>query len=127
MRAVITQGTSLTNWDFTFGAGLDRKSSSSYYTRPDLVQNLIRTTLEPVIKKRIAQCQTTEEKVRSLLSMKVCDAASGSGHIVLAMARTLAWYICTLRTGEDNPASQDYREALREVIQKVYLCRRLQP
>lgn len=118
MRAVITQGTSLTNWDFTFGAGLDRKSSSSYYTRPDLVQNLIRTTLEPVIKGRIAQCQTTEEKVRSLLSMKVCDAASGSGHIVLAMARTLAWYICTLRTGEDNPASQDYREALREVIQK---------
>lgn len=118
MRAVITQGTSLTNWDFTFGAGLDRKSSSSYYTRPDLVQNLIRTTLEPVIKERIAQCQTTEEKVRSLLSMKVCDAASGSGHIVLAMARTLAWYICTLRTGEDNPASQDYRETLREVIQK---------
>lgn len=117
-RAVITQGTSLTNWDFTFGAGLDRKSSSSYYTRPDLVQNLIRTTLEPVIKGRIAQCQTTEEKVCSLLSMKVCDAASGSGHIVLAMARTLAWYICTLRTGEDNPASQDYREALREVIQK---------
>lgn len=34
------------------------------------------------------------------------------------MARTLAWYICTLRTGEDNPASLDYREALREVIQK---------
>lgn len=50
--------------------------------------------------------------------MKVCDAASGSGHIILAMARTLAWYICTLRTGEDNPASLDYREALREVIQK---------
>lgn len=118
MRAVITQGTSVIDWGFTFGAGLDRKSSSSYYTRPDLVQNLIRTTLEPVIRERIAQCQTMEEKVRSLLSMKVCDAASGSGHIILAMARTLAWYICTLRTGEDNPASQDYREALREVIQK---------
>ena len=118
MRAVITQGTSVSEWNFTFGAGLDRKSSSSYYTRPDLVQSLIRTTLEPVIKERIAKCQTTEEKVRSLLSMKVCDAASGSGHIILAMARTLAWYISTLRTGEDNPASLDYREALREVIQK---------
>lgn len=46
--------------------------------------------------------------------MKVCDAASGSGHIILAMARTLAWYICTLRTGEDNPASLDYREALQK-------------
>lgn len=118
MRAVITSGTSVPEWNFTFGAGLDRKSSSSYYTRPDLVQSLIRTTLEPVIKERIEKCQTTEEKVRSLLSMKVCDAASGSGHIILAMARTLAWYICTLRTGEDNPASLDYREALREVIQK---------
>ena len=50
--------------------------------------------------------------------MKVCDAASGSGHIVLAMARTIAWYICTLRTGEDNPASLDYRQALREVISR---------
>lgn len=118
MRAIITPRTSVSEWNFTFGAGLDRKSSSSYYTRPDLVQNLIRTTLEPVIKERIAKCQTTEEKVRSLLSMKVCDAASGSGHIILAMARTLAWYISTLRTGEDNPASLDYRESLREVIQK---------
>lgn len=118
MRAIITEGTSFSGWNFTFGAGLDRKSSSSYYTRPDLVQSLIRTTLEPVIKERITKYQTTEEKVRSLLSIKVCDAASGSGHIVLAMARTLAWYICTLRTGEDNPASLDYREALREVIQK---------
>ena len=118
MRAIIMQGTSVSEWNFTFGAGLDRKSSSSYYTRPDLVQSLIRTTLEPVIKERIAKCQTTEEKIRSLLSMKVCDAASGSGHIILAMARTLAWYICTLRTGEVNPASLDYREALREVIQK---------
>ena len=118
MRAIITEGTSFSGWNFTFGTGLDRKSSSSYYTRPDLVQSLIRTTLEPVIKERIAKYQTTEEKVRSLLSIKVCDAASGSGHIVLAMARTLAWYICTLRTGEDNPASLDYREALREVIQK---------
>ena len=66
----------------------------------------------------MANCATTEEKVKALLNMKVCDAASGSGHIVLAMARTIAWYVCTLRTGEDNPASLDYRQALREVIQK---------
>ncbi|MFX7845306.1 hypothetical protein ABTK14_23915, partial [Acinetobacter baumannii] len=79
----------------------DRQSTSSYYTRPDLVQNLIRTTLEPVIKERIAKLSSPEEKVKSLLSMKVCDAASGSGHIVLAMARTIAWYICSIRTGED--------------------------
>ena len=105
-------------YTFDYVGGLDRNSTSSYYTRPDLVQNLIRTTLEPVIKEKIANAPTQEEKVSSLLKMKVCDAACGSGHIVLAMARTIAWYVCNIRTGEDNPASQDYREALREVIQR---------
>lgn len=118
MRPFIQPGVAASDWQFGFVGGLDRQSTSSYYTRPDLVQNLIKTTLEPVIKEKIAAQTTTEEKVKALLNMKVCDAASGSGHIVLAMARTIAWYICTLRTGEDNPASLDYRQALREVISR---------
>ncbi len=118
MRPFIQSAVADGDWKFGFVGGLDRQSTSSYYTRPDLVQSLIRTTLEPVIKERIAQYKTAEEQVKSLLSMKVCDAASGSGHIVLAMARTIAWYVCTLRTGEDNPVSLEYRQALREVIQK---------
>jgi hypothetical protein len=118
MRPFVRPGQTPRDWQFGFVGGLDRQSTSSYYTRPDLVQSLIRTTLEPVIKERIAKYSTTEEKVRSLLNMKVCDPASGSGHIVLAMARTIAWYVSTLRTGEDNPASLDYRSALREVISR---------
>ena len=118
MRPFVQPAVDASQWQFGYVGGLDRQSTSSYYTRPDLVQNLIRTTLEPVIKERIAKLSTPEEKVKSLLSMKVCDAASGSGHIVLAMARTIAWYVCSIRTGEDNPASQDYRQALREVIQR---------
>lgn len=118
MRPFVQPGVAASDWLFGFVGGLDRQSTSSYYTRPDLVQNLIKTTLEPVIKDKMANCATTEEKVKALLNMKVCDAASGSGHIVLAMARTIAWYVCTLRTGEDNPASLDYRQALREVISR---------
>lgn len=118
MRPFVQPGVAASDWQFGFVGGLDRQSTSSYYTRPDLVQNLIKTTLEPVIKEKIAAQTTTEEKVKALLNMKVCDVASGSGHIVLAMARTIAWYICTLRTGEDNPASLDYRQALREVISR---------
>ena len=118
MHPFVQPGVAASDWQFGFVGGLDRQSTSSYYTRPDLVQNLIKTTLEPVIKEKIAAQTTTEEKVKALLNMKVCDAASGSGHIVLAMARTIAWYICTLRTGEDNPASLDYRQALREVISR---------
>lgn len=118
MRPFVQPGVAPSDWQFCFVGGLDRQSTSSYYTRPDLVQNLIKTTLEPVIKEKMTNCATTEEKVKALLNMKVCDAASGSGHIVLAMARTIAWYVCTLRTGEDNPASLDYRQALREVISR---------
>lgn len=118
MRPFVQPAHAASDWQFGFVGGLDRKSTSSYYTRPDLVQNLIKTTLEPVIMKKMAQYATTEEKEKALLNMKVCDAASGSGHIVLAMARTIAWYVCTLRTGEDNPASLDYRQALREVISR---------
>ena len=118
MRPYVQPGVAASDWQFGFVGGLDRQSTSSYYTRPDLVQNLIKTTLEPVIKEKMANCATTEEKIKALLNMKVCDAASGSGHIVLAMARTIAWYVCTLRTGEDNPASLDYRQALREVISR---------
>ena len=118
MQPYVNSAPTPAGWEFGYVGGLDRKSTSSYYTRPDLVQSLIRTTLEPVIKEKIAQYQTREEQVKALLAMKVCDAASGSGHIALAMARTLAWYVCSIRTGEDNPASLDYREALREVIQK---------
>lgn len=115
---VIIPGTDANPWAFDYIGGLDRQSTSSYYTRPDLVQSLIRTTLEPVIKEKISKFSTPEEKVKALLDMKVCDAASGSGHIVLAMARTIAWYVCSIRTGEDNPASMDYRRALHEVIQR---------
>lgn len=115
---VIIPGTDTTPWTFDYIGGLDRQSTSSYYTRPDLVQSLIRTTLEPVIKEKISKFSTPEEKVKALLDLKVCDAASGSGHIVLAMARTIAWYVCSIRTGEDNPASMDYRRALHEVIQR---------
>lgn len=118
MRPFVQPGVAASDWLFGFVGGLDRQSTSSYYTRPDLVQNLIKTTLEPVIKDKMANCATTEEKIKALLNMKVCDAASGSGHIVLAMARTIAWYVCTLRTGEDNPVSLDYRQALREVISR---------
>lgn len=109
---------SMADKKFYYAQGLDRKSTSSYYTRPDLVNSLIKTALVPVIEGKLKACSTREEREKALLDMKVCDAACGSGHFVLAMARTIAWHLCVVRTGEDNPASRDYRQALREVIQK---------
>ena len=128
MRPRITQGSSISSWYFEYDAGLERKTTSSFYTRPDLVQALLKITLEPAIKERISQHEgTPKAQVDALLSMKVCDPACGSGHFVLAMARTIAWYVCTIRTGEDNPVSADYRRALHEVIAQCIYAVDLNP
>lgn len=104
--------------NFTFHEGTDRKTTGSYYTRPDLVNELIKSALIPVIEERLkAHTGNNEEQAKALLKLKVCDAASGSGHMVLAAGRTIAWYLARVQSGEENPAPSLYRTCLREVIQ----------
>lgn len=104
--------------NFTFHEGTDRKTTGSYYTRPDLVNELIKSALIPVIEERLKLYNgNKEEQAKTLLKLKVCDAASGSGHMVLAAGRTIAWYLARVQSGEENPAPSLYRTCLREVIQ----------
>ncbi len=97
-------------------AGTERKSTGSYYTPPELVQELVRSALEPVIKERLGKAKTTKEKEQALLSITVCDPACGSGHFLLAAARRLGQELARLRSGEDEPSPEHVREAVREVI-----------
>ncbi len=104
--------------NFTFHEGTDRKTTGSYYTRPELVNELIKSALIPVIEERLKeQAGNKEEQAKALLKLKVCDAAAGSGHMLLAAARTIAWYLARVQSGEENPAPSVYRSCLREVIQ----------
>lgn len=104
--------------NFTFHEGTDRKTTGSYYTRPELVNELIKSALIPVIEERLKeQAGNKEAQAKALLKLKVCDAAAGSGHMLLAAARTIAWYLARVQSGEDNPAPSMYRSCLREVIQ----------
>jgi hypothetical protein len=57
-----------------------------------------------------------EEKEAALLSLRVCDPASGSGHFMLAAARRIARELAVVREGESEPTPTVYREALRDVI-----------
>jgi len=112
----------ITDINFSFLKGTDKKTTGSYYTRPDLVHELIKSALIPVIEQRLdaarkKQVHKKEDLENVLLSLKVCDTAAGSGHILLAAARTIAWYLARIRTGEDNPAPEDYRACVRDVIQ----------
>lgn len=103
---------------FTFHEGTERKTTGSYYTRPDLVNELIKSALIPVIEERLKEAgNDKQKKLNSLLKLKVCDAAAGSGHMMLAAARTIAWYMAVTDTGEENPPPSKYRYWLREAIQ----------
>ncbi|MGH6821219.1 MAG: N-6 DNA methylase, partial [Methylocella sp.] len=96
--------------------GNARKTTGSYYTPDSLVQELIRSALDPVIEDRIAQ--HPENPTAALLSIKIIDPACGSGHFLLAAARRLAERLALLQAPEGAVQPQDYRHALREVVSR---------
>lgn len=99
-------------------AGNARKLTGSYYTPDSLVQELIRSALDPVIEERLAA--RPANPTEALLAIRVVDPACGSGHFLLAAARRLAEKLAQLRSleGGQEGAIQplDYRHALREVV-----------
>lgn len=101
-------------------AGNARKLSGSYYTPDSLVQELIKSALDPVIEQRLAA--QPESPIEALLAIRVIDPACGSGHFLLAAARRLAEKLAQLRAGltteSGEQSEQDYRHALREVVSR---------
>ena len=94
--------------------GNARKTTGSYYTPDSLVQELIKSALDPVIDARLAS--QPDRPIEALLGITVVDPACGSGHFLLAAARRLAERLAALRAPEGAVRAQDYRHALREVI-----------
>jgi hypothetical protein len=108
-------------FDLVFGT--ERKSTGSYYTPQELVNELIKSALIPVIEDRLkaaeSRGQGAESKVqkeKALLNTKICDPACGSGHFLLAAARTIGKTLAQVRTGEDEPTPEQTRLAIRDVI-----------
>ena len=99
-------------------AGHERKSTGSYYTPTSLINELLNSALEPVMDHRIEQGRRSEQDgaEQALLNIKICDPASGSGHFLIAAAHRMAKRLAAIRTGEDEPAPEPYRHALRDVI-----------
>jgi len=99
-------------YHFEFIKGDDRSSSGSHYTPDELVQPLIKHSLDYIIKDKLKE----EDKETALLSITVCDVACGSGHILLNAARRIATELAVVRTGEDQPSPSAFRAAIRDVI-----------
>lgn len=68
--------------------GNTRKLTGSYYTPDSLVQELIKSALEPVIEQTVKT--NPQRPVDALLELTICDPACGSGHFLLSAARRLA-------------------------------------
>ncbi|HMN92731.1 MAG TPA: N-6 DNA methylase [Hydrogenophaga sp.] len=100
--------------------GNTRKLTGSYYTPDSLVQELIKSALEPVIAQTVKA--SPERPVEALLSLTICDPACGSGHFLLSAARRLADEVALHRAAAEReggaPTPADYRHALRDVVSR---------
>ncbi|MGJ5630118.1 Eco57I restriction-modification methylase domain-containing protein [Nostoc sp. CALU 1950] len=115
-------------YEFALVPGSERKTTGSYYTPQELVQQLIKTTLIPVIEEKLNSFHSyglaseniellKRNKEQALLSLKVCDPACGFGNFLLAAARNIGKELAKIRTGEAEPGSQPLKSAIRDIIQ----------
>ncbi|MFD1255227.1 Eco57I restriction-modification methylase domain-containing protein [Mucilaginibacter terrae] len=107
-------------YSFGFDSSSERGKSGSHYTPEELVQPLIKYSLENLIEDRIKTFQqkklTKENTIQSLLNLKVVDVACGSGHILLSAARRLALEVARVQTEEEQPNPLAVRKAMKEVV-----------
>lgn len=83
---------------FFLDSGTERKSTGSYYTPKELVQEVISRALIPVIDERVERAKDSlEAKEEALLSIRVLDPACGSAAFLIAANDTLAQRLADIR------------------------------
>jgi len=120
LKLVINKIEGLEDYSCSFDSSTERGKSGSHYTPEELVQPLIKHSLDYLIEDRIKPWQqknaSRETTVQSLLALKICDVACGSGHILLSAARRLASIVAWVQTDEEQPNPHAIRRAMKEVI-----------
>lgn len=98
--------------------GAKRKSTGSYYTNPRLVDELIKSALKPVVDDHLSGAgSSVAEREKAILSIKVCDPATGSGAFLIAANNYLGKELAKIRTETEYPSEQEERTARRDVLQ----------
>ncbi len=112
-------------WHFAFAQGDERAATGSHYTPDELVQPLLKHSLEHLIAEKIkgsvspaSELDRRKAQESALLSLRVADISCGSGHILLAAARRIATELAIVRTGDDQPSPAAFRSAVRDVIRE---------
>ncbi|UCZ89288.1 MULTISPECIES: Eco57I restriction-modification methylase domain-containing protein [unclassified Gordonia (in: high G+C Gram-positive bacteria)] len=97
-------------------SGNQRKDTGSYYTPTSLVESLLDTALDPVLDDAVKSADDSDGQLAALLRVTVCDPACGSGHFLVGAARRIAKRVAALRTGDPEPAPEQVRSAMRDVV-----------
>ena len=93
-------------------AGNERRTTGSYYTPTSLINELLDSTLEPIL----TDAKRAEDAERAILDLRVIDPAAGSGHFLIAAASRMADRLARVRASDDEPSPEQLRTALRDVI-----------
>ena len=95
--------------------GNARKLTGSYYTPTCLVEQVLKTSLDPLLEDC---CKNPVYAQQKLLALRVIDPACGSGHFLLGAARRIAERLADARTpGQMGGATPDvFHRAMHEVI-----------
>ncbi|KAF5084981.1 putative DNA-binding domain protein [anaerobic digester metagenome] len=97
--------------------GSERKTTGSYYTSPDLIAELIKSALDPVIADRLSRAgPDPAAREKALLSIRVCDPACGSGAFLIAASNRLGREVAKVRAGTELPSAQEVQAARRDVL-----------
>lgn len=97
------------------GKGNKRKETGSYYTPPELVAELIKTALLPVIEDRLKGKTTYRDNREALLAISVVDPACGSGAFLIQALDALTEALLRVQLGDEQPSELQLREARRDV------------
>ncbi len=95
--------------------GNARKSSGSYYTPACLVEQVLKTALDPLLEEC---CKNPVYANNKLLALRVIDPSCGSGHFLLAAARRIAERLADARTpGQMGGTTPEvFQRAMHDVI-----------
>lgn len=95
--------------------GNARKLTGSYYTPTCLVEQVLKTALDPLLEEC---CKNPVYAQQKLLALRVIDPACGSGHFLLGAARRIAERLADARTpGQMGGATPDvFQRAMHDVI-----------
>ena len=91
---------------FMIASGNDRRDTGTHYTPKSLTENIVSTTLEPVVYIGATEGKPREEwKLKTseeILDLKICDPAMGSGAFLVQACRYLGKKLAEAWSNEES-------------------------